>query len=228
MSTMKFTLQTAEGEKAVLFDYQSLFAIGYAGRDRGKTLAHIRELEEQLGVPAPDRIPTIFQMSTLLLTQENCFHVVGGQTCGEAEYVILRGGGHVWIGIGSDHTDRELEGQSVPKAKQICPKPIGKELWDYQEIKEHWDSIRVVSSQWLDGTEIAYQEGSLADILPVETILGEMDERVENTGNCVIFSGTVPLKGGFLYGERFSCALIDDQLGRKLSLDYEVMPVHLG
>lgn len=227
MATNKMSYCLHSGNKTlnVTIPYDNLFAIGYAGRDMEKTMEHIRELEEQLGVPAPKKIPTIFQCSNLLLTQEDEFHVVGRKTCGEAEYVIVLYEGSVYIGIGSDHTDRELESQSVPKAKQVCPKPIGADLWEYEEIRDHFDEIKIRSYQIVDGKKELYQEGSLADILPVEAILSELYERVGEIGNSVIFSGTVPALDGFRYGEQFSCEMEDKILNRKLTLTYNVVVV---
>lgn len=224
MNTMQFTLITKEGATPLTVSYDQLFAIGYAGRNVEKTQEHIEELA-QLGVPAPKRIPTIFQCSNLLLTQEEGFHVVGERTCGEVEYVLVRYQGKTYVGVGSDHTDRELESQSVPKSKQVCPKPIGRELWDYEELKDHWDSIRLLSYQMVDGEEILYQEGTLADILPVERILAELDERVGEIGNAVIFSGTVPALGGFRFGTAFRGEMIDDTLNRKQVCAYQVWAV---
>ena len=136
--------------------------------------------------------------------------------------------GNIYIGIGSDHTDRELERDSVPKAKQVCPKPIGRELWVYEEVKEHWDEIKVMSYQQVDGKEVAYQDGTLADILPVEKILEELKERVGDIEQSVIFSGTVPLLGDFVYGEKFKCMLVDEVLDRKLALEYNVEIIDEG
>ena len=222
---MSYCLHSGRKTLNVTFPYDNLFAIGYAGRDMEKTMEHIRELKEQLGVPAPKKIPTIFQCSNLLLTQEDEFHVVGRKTCGEAEYVIVLYEGSVYIGLGSDHTDRELESLSVPKAKQVCPKPISADLWEYDEIKDHFDEIKIRAYQTVDGKKEHYQEGSLADILPVEKILSELYERVGDIGNSVIFSGTVPVLDGFRYGEKFYCEMEDKVLNRKLTLTYNVAVV---
>lgn len=183
MSKISFRLHQGGSVKPLEMEYQHLFAIGYAGRNMEKTMEHIRELERDLGVPAPKKIPTIFECSNLLLTQEEDLQFVGNRTCGEVEYIILVCGDKIYIGVGSDHTDRELEGQNVLKAKQICPKPIGMDVWDYDDLKVHWDSIRVRSFQTVDGAEIPYQDGTLADILPPEKILSELRERVGDIGN---------------------------------------------
>lgn len=219
---MIFNLVTQTGKRQIDIDCQNLFAIGYAGRNIEKTMEHIKELEVELGVPAPKKIPTIFQCSNMLLTQEQSFHVVGDRTCGECEYVIVLNGGSVYIGVGSDHTDRALESASVPKAKQVCPKPIGSELWDYEEIKGHFDDIIIRSWQQIEGKEVLYQDGKLADILPVETILSELRSRVGDIGNAVIFSGTVPALEGFKFGSVFSAKMIDEKLGRTLTCRYEL------
>ena len=50
MSKMKFLLMTKDGAQEKEINYDQVFAIGYAGRNMEKTMEHIRELEEQLGV----------------------------------------------------------------------------------------------------------------------------------------------------------------------------------
>lgn len=222
MARIQFELHTLNGMSTVDMEYERLFAIGYAGRNLDKTMEHIKELEEQLGVPAPKKIPTIFQCGNYTLTQEKELHFVGEKTCGEVEYIMIIKDGKLYIGLGSDHTDRELESTSVPKAKQICAKPIGKEIWDYEELKDHWDSIRLNSYQTVEGREVVYQKGSLADILPPEVIKKELDERVGNIDNVIIYSGTVPVADGFRYGTNFRCEMEDETLGRTLSMNYDV------
>ena len=222
MSRMEFTVKERTGERTLALEYESVFAIGYAGRDMEKTREHIRELERELGVPAPKKIPTIFQCGNYVLTQETELAFVGEKTCGEVEYGIVLDHGTMYIGLGSDHTDRDLEASSVPKAKQICAKPIGRVLWVYEEIRDHWDGIRLRSWQTVDGKERLYQDGSLADILPPEVILKELQERVGEMDSCVIYSGTVPLLNGFCFGSHFRCEMEDCVLGRKLETEYRV------
>ena len=221
-SQITFTLH-ADGKSTQLpITYDQLFAIGYAGRNIEKTMEHSRELEEQLGVPAPKKIPTIFQMSNMLLTQDPDIHFVGNDTCGEVEYIIITQGDEIYIGIGSDHTDRKLESSSVPKAKQVCPKPIGRDVWKYSDLKDHWDTIQLNSYQTVDGKEVPYQKGTLADILPVEHLLRELRERIGDVSHSVIFSGTVPVLNGFVYGENFRCEMVDGTLNRTLTLSYDI------
>lgn len=222
MNNISFKLKRLSGEEAITVHYDELLVIGYAGRNMEKIMEHIKELEHQLGVPAPKKIPTIFECSHEVLTQEKDIKFVGSKTSGEVEYVIVLVDGKIYIGLGSDHTDRELESVSVLKAKQICPKPISTELWDYNDLKDHWDQIKLVSYQTINGKEEQYQDGSLADILPVERILVELYDRVGNIKNSVIYSGTVPLIKGFAYGDNFRCMMVDPVLNRSINLSYNV------
>ena len=50
--------------------------------------------------------------------------VVGDKTSGEAEFVLVYSGAELYVGVGSDHTDRGLERLSVSRSKQVCPKPL--------------------------------------------------------------------------------------------------------
>ena len=222
MNNMNFVLKKLSGEENVTIDYDQILVIGYAGRNIEKTMEHIKELEEQLGVPAPKQIPTIFECSLELLTQAKDIKFVGNKTSGEVEYIIVKSGEKIYIGLGSDHTDRELESISVPKAKQVSPKPIAEGLWDYEEVKDHWDQIKLVSYQTINGEEIKYQDGTLADILPVEKILSVLNERIGNVDNCIIYSGTVPVLDGFVYGDNFRSLMIDEVLNRSIEFNYNV------
>ena len=222
MGRMEFSLITSNGTQNLSLDYRFVFAVGYTGRDTEKILSHIRELETDLGVPAPARIPTIFPLSPYLVTQSDILLDSCPRCSGKAEYVILLNNGHIYIGLGSDHTDRELEASSILKAKQVCGKPISHDLWDYNELQNHWDEISLRSWQIISGVEIPYQQGTLADILPVERIIQEIHERTGIQDSCVIYAGTVPLLDGFRYGSRFRCEMEDLQLGRKLTLSYSI------
>lgn len=65
MSQMKFMVEGKAGERVLDLQYERVFAIGYAGRNMEKTMEHIKELEQELGVPAPRKIPTIFPVRKL-------------------------------------------------------------------------------------------------------------------------------------------------------------------
>ncbi|SHH21261.1 Protein of unknown function [Anaerosphaera aminiphila DSM 21120] len=208
--------------EVIEFGYDKVYIIGYAGRDIKKTQEHIDELERELGVKPPKKIPTIFECSKELVTQNIDLKFVDDMTSGECEYVILKKNNSIYIALGSDHTDRKLESVSVPKSKQVCLKPISKDVWNYDHIKDHWDEIELRSYVTIDDKEIEYQAGTLKDILPVETILSELENRIGNVDNAIIFSGTVPLKNNFVYGSRFRSEMIDKKLNKKIDLNYKI------
>jgi len=222
MSTIRFNLHQGGKIRDLDVVYDDLYAIGYAGRNIEKTKAHIKELEERFGVPAPKLIPTVFQMSNMTLTKDRDIHFVSSDTCGEVEYIIITQGDKIYIGLGSDHTDRKLEGSSVPKAKQICPKPIAGDVWDYEDVKDHWDEIALTSYQTVDGKEVVYQDGGVKDILPVDTILEQLHKRIGPVTRSIIYSGTVPVKDGFVFGSNFRCEMKDPILKRSIAFAYNV------
>ena len=93
--------------------------LGYTGRDRAAVERHIRELERE-GVPAPPRVPMCYAVANHLLIQGGgMVEVCGGTTSGEAEPVLLVTPRGVLVGVGSDHTDRQLERQCVARSKNL-------------------------------------------------------------------------------------------------------------
>jgi Protein of unknown function (DUF2848) len=52
-----------------------------------------------------------------LLTQNDCLEVLGPDSSGEAEPVIVSTVDGLWLTVGSDHTDRKAEAQGVALSK---------------------------------------------------------------------------------------------------------------
>ena len=67
--------------------------------------------------------------------------------------------------------------------------------------------------------------GTLADIMSVEDILKELEDRIGPMDNVIIYSGTVPLVKGYTYGKNFYLELVDEILNRKISFDYNIIVV---
>ena len=218
---LNFQVEANNTVEAVSFDLRKIFCIGFASRDTKKALEHILELEK-IGVKRPEKIPTIYPCSAILLTQDNKIQVVDGKSSGEVEFAILLKGGDIYIGLCSDHTDRLLETVSIEKSKQVCPKPIAKVLWKYEEIKSHWDEL--VLSSWVtaNGEEKLYQSGKVDSILKVEDILKVVAEEYIDVNDTVMYSGTIPTREGLIYGEKFRYEIVDAVLGRKISHEYEI------
>ncbi len=217
---MDFKIVTKAGEMDLSVDIKNLMVVGFSGKDIAKTMEHIKELEKA-GVKCPREVPVPYQCDPQIVTRKPVIEVIGDKTSGEAEYLILCHEGKFYIGIGSDHTDRALEAISIHKSKQLCLKPCSLEFWDYDEVKDHLAELRIISTQVVDGKTVEYQNGVAGDMLPFDTLLEKVKAEVP-LEDCLIYTGTVPLLDGFKYGSVFSCELVDEKLGRKLALSYEI------
>lgn len=217
---MDFKIVTKNGKSVISADIKNLMVVGFSGKDVEKTMEHIHELEKE-GVKCPSEVPVPYQCDPQIVTRKEIIDVIGPKTSGEAEYLILCHEGKFYIGIGSDHTDREMEAVSIHKSKQVCLKPCSVEFWDYEEVKDHLPQLRLISTQVVDGKEIDYQNGVAGDLLPFDVIIEKVQKEVQ-LEDCLIYTGTVPLLNGFRFGEQFSARLVDDQLGRELSLTYKI------
>ena len=158
--------QTIEGN----IEIRNLIIAGWTGRDTEAVEKHILELEE-IGISRPSSTPIFYRASPDLLTQGEKITVVGNNTSGEVEVFIVFVEGELWLGVGSDHTDRETEAYSVAISKQACPKPISRTLWNYKDVEAHWDRLVLRSFVTIDGDRQLYQEGELSSMMDIETLI---------------------------------------------------------
>ncbi|TWD93431.1 uncharacterized protein DUF2848 [Neobacillus bataviensis] len=207
--------------KEISWEPQNFIIAGYTAKDQAALKAHIEELEK-IGVAAPKAVPMIYQLSPELLSTERVISTVRNDGSGEAEVVLLHIEGGWYVGIGSDHTDRVLEATSVQKSKQVCAKPISKELWPLNSIEDHWDEIELKSWYSVNGEEHLYQSGKLEAFLSPKELLNIIEARGYTTANTALFCGTLPiLSKEFLFGEEFRAELYDARNDKKLELSYQ-------
>jgi hypothetical protein len=225
MKTMQFCLETNGREEEIHFEMRRMVNAGYTGRDQEKVRKHIEELKKE-GVPAPELTPTAYEMITQLVYFDEEIEVVGERTSGEAEYILLCSGEEVYVGVGSDHTDRELESVSIIKSKQVCPNIMSDRLWRLKEIRKDWDEI--ILRGWVkneEGERVLYQEALLSAMMTPEDLMGFVKNRLDdkNLNGMVIFSGTIPiLTGKFVYSSYFEAELFHPRSERKLNFSYQV------
>ena len=183
----------------------------------------IEELEKE-GVKPPPSVPMFYPKPHQGISLEEDIYVEGQETSGEVEYVLLMDGGKIYVGVGSDHMDRELERMDILKSKQVCPSVLSKNLWDYEEIKDHWDRIEIRSWAVQGGQRTLYQESDLSTILPPEELVPLVQQRVDGSlEGIAIFSGTPPLVGEqILFSDRFEGELLDPILKRKITFGYSI------
>ncbi|WP_319414233.1 DUF2848 domain-containing protein [uncultured Cohaesibacter sp.] len=190
---------------------------GWTGRDIGAVQHHIDELAE-LGVAPPSTIPLYYRVSSAAFTQEGEIEVLGKDSSGEAEPLILKDGNRFYLGLGSDHTDRKLEASSVAASKQICAKPISRELWPLDDVREHLDRLILRCFILEKGEWTLYQQGDLSAIRP----LGELIEGGNLPDNAAMLCGTLGAIGGVRPALKYKLELEDPVLARQINLSYDV------
>lgn len=92
----------------------------------------------------------------------------------------------------SDHTDRDLETESILKSKQAAPNIVSKRAWRFNDVRDHWDDIELRTWNTHDGESNSYQEATLGEILPPDEILDIVRDRHETPlHGAAVLSGTV-------------------------------------
>jgi uncharacterized protein DUF2848 len=199
---------------------------GWTGRDKAALEKHIAELEA-LGVKRPASTPIFYRVAASRLTTDEAIEASGGASSGEAEYVLLQHGGKLWVGTGSDHTDREVETYGVTVSKQMCDKPISPRLWSFDDLAGHWDRLVLRSHILEDGRRTLYQEGPVAAMLAPRELIERYREGAGRAlaDGTLMFCGTLAARGGIRPAERFEFELEDPVRGRAIRHGYRTVPL---
>ena len=102
---LNFTCLTEDANYIRHCSINNLIIAGWTGRDKGAMEAHIKELEA-LGVARPASTPIFYRVAGSRLTTADSIQVSGESSSGEVEFVLTNIEGELWVGVGSDHTDR--------------------------------------------------------------------------------------------------------------------------
>lgn len=160
MFDLTFTVDARDATTPLTLAIDQAVIAGWTGRDPVARDRHIAELET-LGIVRPATAPVYYRVSARRLTQEDSIEVCGDQSSGEVEFVLIAWQGRIFVGLGSDHTDRKVESYSVTVSKQMCDKPIAPVLWELEDVVGHWDRMILRSYAWIGGRRELYQEGTL-------------------------------------------------------------------
>ena len=222
--TFTVHLGAAEGVETVPIHHAVI--AGWTGRDAAAVEHHIKELEA-VGVARPATVPIFYRVSAARFTTATSIEVPGNESSGEVEFMLVQHGGKLYVGCGSDHTERKVEGYNVTVSKQMCEKPVAPVLWAYDEVKPHWDRL-ILRSYACDGKDrTLYQEGPVTAMRdPAELIARYTDGKGLADGT-VMFCGTLAAKGGIRPAPRFEFELEDPVRGLHLRHGYDiaVLPV---
>lgn len=213
-------LQVAGGG-ALALDIERLIIAGWTGRDLDAVQHHIDELKA-IGVKPPATVPTFYPLAAQLLTTDDVLEVPRGDSSGETEFVLLQGPDALYIGIGSDHTDRKVEAYDVTVSKQMCAKPIGHEVWRFDEVADHWDALEMRCWRVRDGQRSLYQEGKVTRLLDPRDLIERLTGEAQLPPGTAMFCGTQAVIGELGHGDAFEVGLHDPVRNRTLRHAYRV------
>lgn len=200
---------------------QRNYNLGSATRDPDSAKAHQEEVADAgvaiaLDIPAP----RIYPIAVEALTTGREVQVQSNETSGEVE-IVLYVADQLYVGVGSDHTDRALEKTSIPWSKQVCSNVLAPTLWQFEDIRDHWDDCVLRSA--VDGD--LYQDVSVAAFLHPDDILEIMRDRVSKLPerDYLVFCGTyVSIDKTLKFGESWSFELEDPTSDRRIAHSYQV------
>lgn len=218
---LTFTRQFKDGRiDQVSMTPEALIVAGWTGRDEAALNHHIEELAA-IGVPRPSSVPVFYRNAATNVVQTGRLEVLGPDTSGEVEPVIVALNDGLWIGLGSDHTDRKAETMGIALSKQLCGKVMAAALWRYEEVVPHWDNIVIRSYATIDGVRLVYQEGPLALMRDPYDLMTRYGRAF--VANTIIFCGTIGAIGGIRPASCFEMELVDPVLKRRMMHAYDVV-----
>jgi hypothetical protein len=194
---------------------------GWTGRDPVARDHHIAELAA-IGIAPPASTPIYYRCSARRFTTDGVIECTGEESSGEVEFFLLAAKGKIYVGVGSDHTDRKVETYNITVSKQMCDKPVAPVLWDLAEVETHWDQIILRSWATINGERVLYQEGTLSGMLPVAELIKKGFDSTTLPDGTAMFGGTFAAKGGIRPASRFDYEIEDSVLKRKISHGYDI------
>lgn len=199
----------------------TLVIAGWTGRDDAAVRHHIEELAA-LGVPPPSSVPVFYRAAAANLTHAPRLEVLGPETSGEAEPVLVALRDGLWLGLGSDHTDRKAEAAGIALSKQLCGKPVAPGLWPLAEVEAHWDALELTATITEGGQAVVYQRGTLAAMRPPRDLLARRPGGPGLPEGSAMFCGTLGAIGGIRPATRFAMRLHDPVLNRSIDHAYDI------
>jgi len=223
---LTFTVQDNGAGTPLTLPIDQAVIAGWTWRDPVARDKHIAELEA-IGIARPASTPIYYRVSARRITTTDSIEVCGPDSSGEVEFVLIGWQGRIFVGLGSDHTDRKVEAYSVTVSKQMCDKVMAPDLWELEDVIGHWDRMTLRAWAWIDGARVLYQQGTLDHMLPVEELIRRGFGGKGLPDGCAMFGGTFAAIGGIRPADRFEYELEDPVLKRSIrhAYDVTVLPV---
>lgn len=215
-------LVSASGIKRADLALSRVFNLGSATRNPETARAHQEEVKH-IGITIAFDVPAprIYPMSSQVISTADEVTVQTDRSSGEVE-IVLYMGDELYVGVGSDHTDRALEKVSIVWSKQACANVLAPVLWRFADIAAHWDECRMTSHV---GGQL-YQDCSVAAFLRPEDMLRILSERTVSLPkrDFMVFCGTIAsLDKTMGFGADWSFSMTDPVLKRNISHAYRVI-----
>jgi hypothetical protein len=226
--SLTLVLSSRHSSRIEQFQLNTAVIAGWTGRDQAAVEKHIRELEE-MGVKRPASTPIFYRVASARVTTAERIEATGEDSSGEVEFVLARIRGGLYVGVGSDHTDRVVETVGVTVSKQMCDKPIAATFWPFEEVSGHWSQLMLRSWIFEQGERRLYQEGSVTSMLdPLDLLSRWHDGKGVLSDHCLMFCGTLAAIGGIRMSPAFEFELHDPVLNRSIRHHYAIdtLPVY--
>ena len=219
---LTFTRHFRDKTDQVTVEPETLIVAGWTGRDEAALRHHIEELAA-IGVPRPSSVPVFYRNGVNNIMQTERLEVLGPDTSGEVEPVVVALADGLWIGLGSDHTDRKAETMGIALSKQLCGKVMGPALWRFDEIAEHWDQIMIRSFATIGGERVLYQEGPLAAMRHPDDLIARYRRQGARAATPSCSAARSARRAASGRPSRFEMELDDPVLKRRMTHAYDVV-----
>jgi hypothetical protein len=226
MTRRSFTVQGIDSARDISIDLVRAYNLGFTIRDEEKMRRHLEECN-RVGVPIPvvTRPPLVMPISTWAWVTDDVITVQRDRTSGEIEIAtVVDADGSIYVGVGSDHTDRALECLDIPWSKQVAPNVIAPTVWRWEDVEAHWDEVQMESWVVDGGQRVKYQEASVAEFwTPAEMLQGVRESVVDPGGAIAFLSGTVvSIEEKLRFAEEWTLRMVDPVLDRTIEHSYRV------
>jgi hypothetical protein len=223
---LEFKVEKGGNESLLELEIKRLVHCGRTARDQLRLPQHAALAPSATGDRRPVHGAIAFLVPAVNATHSQKIQAYDVKNNAEVEPVIFFDEQErMYITVGSDHADRNLESTAGPKSKLWMPKIISGEAWLYEHVKDHWDYLILRMWGYPESIRKPYMDDKISEILSPEALLKVVREQcnLPDFKNTVIFCGSVPyLTEGPLWSQAWDFEMFDPVLNRKISHHYDV------